>query len=307
LQESYELSESLEANEHLPPQDRKWWILKPGMSDRGQGIRLFSTMQELRGIFESWEVDSDAEEEEEEDGDGDGVMTSQLRHFVAQSYIHPPLLVSGRKFHIRTYVLAVGGLRVYVYKQMLALFAETPYSPPWKDPRDLASHLTNTCRQSGERVGSVRLFWEETLQKEIGQGVGDRVWRDICAIVKEVFEAAARGMRVHFQVSPGWFGRVAGLEEADGEKKQTLPNAFELFGVDFMVSETGTTSLLEVNAYPDFKQTGEELGRVIEGLLEDTVKAAIVPFLTGKKKQPEEEEEEGGGLEKVLDISVGAF
>ena len=42
-------------------------------------------------------------------------MTSQLRHFIAQPYIHPPLLLQskgGRKFHIRAYVLAVGGTTI---------------------------------------------------------------------------------------------------------------------------------------------------------------------------------------------------
>ncbi|KAI4141746.1 MAG: hypothetical protein L6R39_005192, partial [Caloplaca ligustica] len=122
------------------------------MSDRGQGIRLFSTEQELHTIFQQWERDqSDSEEENEEsvDSEGqshspqandeiaaetrtqymgkkpDGIITSQLRHFVVQPYIHPLLLPEhqNRKFHIRTYVLCVGALRVYIYKEMLALFA----------------------------------------------------------------------------------------------------------------------------------------------------------------------------------------
>ena len=92
-------------------------------------------------------------------------MTSHLRHFIAQPYIHPPLLLppelvaalGNRKFHIRTYVLAVGALKVYVYKDMLALFAAKPYIPsraPDSVPNDdLSAHLTNTCLQStGERV-----------------------------------------------------------------------------------------------------------------------------------------------------------
>jgi tubulin--tyrosine ligase len=83
-------------------------------------------------------------------------------------------------------------------------------------------------------------------------------------------------------------------------ERQTLPNAFELFGVDFMVSSDGTVSLLEVNAYPDFKQTGEELSAVIEGLLEETAAVAVVPFLTGQEGKTKD-------LELVLDISVGAF
>ena len=146
LLEAYELRESLQKNEERPDSEREWWILKPGMSDRGQGIRLFSSEDQLREIFEEWEVDSDDEvdedddnnnnqkkdEEEEEGGGGgdQGVITSQLRHFIAQPYIDPPLLLpssSNRKFHIRTYVLAVGALKVYVFHEMLALFAAKPY------------------------------------------------------------------------------------------------------------------------------------------------------------------------------------
>jgi tubulin--tyrosine ligase len=143
LLEAWELKSSLDKNENSQPGKRDWWILKPGMSDRGQGIRLFSTMDELQAIFDEWDAglpDSDDEEEIEEDVSAnakDYIMTSQLRHFVAQPYIANPLLLNLRnslkphKFHVRTYVLAVGALKVYVYSEMLALFANTPYIPPW--------------------------------------------------------------------------------------------------------------------------------------------------------------------------------
>jgi tubulin--tyrosine ligase len=36
--------------------------------------------------------------------------------------------VSGRKFHIRAYVLCVGSVSVYVYSEALALFAGEPYT-----------------------------------------------------------------------------------------------------------------------------------------------------------------------------------
>lgn len=68
---------------------RPWFILKPGMSDKGQGIRLFSTREELEEIFEEMEESSDEEDEdgaehEDDDDGGDGVAMSQLRHFVIQ-------------------------------------------------------------------------------------------------------------------------------------------------------------------------------------------------------------------------------
>jgi len=41
--------------------DDRWYILKPGFADRAQGIRLFSSQQELQEIFEAFEPDSDDE------------------------------------------------------------------------------------------------------------------------------------------------------------------------------------------------------------------------------------------------------
>jgi len=77
-------------------------------------------------------------------------------------------------------------------------------------------------------------------------------------VTGEVFKAAAKGMLVHFQ---------------------TLPNAFELFGVDFLVDEKGHVWLLELNAFPDFRQTGEQLKREVVGrLFEAVVDVAIKPF-----------------------------
>lgn len=278
LLEAYELRESMAKNEERPDPEKEWWILKPGMSDRGQGIRLFNSEDQLREIFEEWEGDSDDEDsgsevdevkKEGEDGTAHdaGIVTSQLRHFMAQPYIDPPLLLpssSSRKFHIRTYVLAAGSLKIYVFKEMLALFAAKPYCPPHEEEdevQDLARHLTNTCFQEGgsSNEGSVRRFWN--LDHHVPGLEADwkeRIFEQICKVTGEVFEAAARGMMVHFQ---------------------TLPNAFELFGVDFLVDASGNAWLLELNAYPDFGQTGEELREVVVGrLFEEMVDVAVKPF-----------------------------
>ena len=122
---------------------------------------------------------------------------------------------SGRKFHIRTYVLAVGSLKGYVFKEILALFAEKPYMAPWEeddDIRDLSRHLTNTCLQENgsSTEGTVRRYW--SLDDDVpglNQGWKEDVFDQICTVTGQTFEAASRGMLIHFQ---------------------TLPNAFELFG-----------------------------------------------------------------------------
>ncbi|KAI9368912.1 survival protein sure-like phosphatase/nucleotidase [Aspergillus egyptiacus] len=315
LLEAYELRESLENNESKPDAEKEWWILKPGMSDRGQGIRLFNSEDQLREIFEEWEVDSDEEGDEDSTFDdnndndndnekgGSGVITSQLRHFIAQPYIDPPLLLpstNNRKFHIRTYVLATGALKVYVYKEMLALFASKPYiSPasttsassetPTTDPiDDLTRHLTNTCFQSPDIPESetVKRFWaldDETPNPHLKAGWKDSVYEQICAVTGELFTAAAKGMMIHFQ---------------------TLPNAFEVFGVDFLVDEKGTAWLLEVNAFPDFGQTGEELKeKVVGGLFEGVVRVGVEGFFFNKNKTGERDGDER--LRLVAEVETG--
>lgn len=304
LVEAFDLRASLERNgdgdgEPKDPKDREWWILKPSMSDRGQGIRLFSTMEELQGIFDEWEADmpsSDDEQDEDEDEDKDDderdyITTSHLRHFVAQPYIDPPLLLpecGNRKFHIRTYVLCVGALQVYVSRSMLALFAARPYSAPWVPAPSgggsgggsayLDAHLTNTCVQ-GERAdeGSVRRFWDVP---GLDRARKEDLFRQVCGVTGEVFEAAARGMMVHFQ---------------------PLPFAFEVFGLDYLVDAAGVPWLLEVNAFPDFKQTGEGLRGVVAEFWEGAVRRAVGPFVGL------DESDEGGddGMVLVRDIDLG--
>lgn len=320
LVEAWDLKESWSRNEEKEEKEREWWILKPGMSERGQGIRLFSSEEELTEIFEEWDPSSSSEDEEGDarsDADGekegnDGIMTSQLRHFIAQPYIHPPLLLAPpsepssdpsilRKFHIRTYILATGALQVYVYRPMLALFAARSYIPPWdqvlqKDREEaMKAHLTNTCLQdTGDREGSVSLFWSLSddirTQPESTASIDSSDWKNkifkqLCAATGETFEAAARSMSIHFQ---------------------PLPNAFEIFGLDFMVSVEPDGELkcwlLEVNAFPDFRQTGDELSGMIEGLFEGVVDKAIKPSFD---LAAEDEGNENENMVKVLDIDLG--
>jgi hypothetical protein len=64
-------------------------LLPSGMADRGNGIRIFNSVDSLKNIFEEFENISDGSD----DGNTDtSVITSQLRHFVVQASLRlePP-------------------------------------------------------------------------------------------------------------------------------------------------------------------------------------------------------------------------
>ncbi|EAQ87644.1 hypothetical protein CHGG_04263 [Chaetomium globosum CBS 148.51] len=77
---------------------------------------------------------------------GGRIPSAQMRAFVAQRYIVaiPPL--DGRKWHVRSYALSLGRLKVHVAREMLALLAGEDYQPPWENP-SLKASLTNTALQ----------------------------------------------------------------------------------------------------------------------------------------------------------------
>lgn len=146
-------------------QPNKYWLLKAGMAEKGQSIRLFRSKEELQAIVDDFADDtSEDEEDAETPSQGDTkVSLSHMRMWVIQEYIDKPLLVSleegtppNRKFHLRVYVLCVGAIQVYVYDQILALFAPGAYVfPPPRSHHDinaydLSSHLTNTCLQDND-------------------------------------------------------------------------------------------------------------------------------------------------------------
>ncbi|KAL9096573.1 MAG: hypothetical protein Q9165_001060 [Trypethelium subeluteriae] len=296
--DSWDLRMSMKANLAREGNNRDYWILKPGMSDRGQGIRLFSTEEDLTTIFEGWEADQpDSDEDniderlsmQEDTNEKDYLVTSDLRHFIAQPYISNPLLLATlsdppHKFHLRAYVVAVGALKVYIYRPLLALFAASPYRPPYESD-ELQRHLTNTCLQTEKgsgsaHDGSVRLFWDlPSSVPGLGLDWKDSVFDQICAVTAETFTAASREMVTHFQ---------------------PLPCAFEIFGLDFLVDQNGQAWLLEVNAFPDFKQTGEELKNVVKGLFEEVIDVAVKPFFGIEGEAPEL-----GMMRQVLSLDLG--
>ncbi|BFZ58779.1 putative tubulin--tyrosine ligase pby1 [Savitreella phatthalungensis] len=271
LDEAFELKGELSENEALPIENRRWYILKGGMAERGAGLRLFSTQDELQAIFDAREAER-GDEEDDEDEMADPL--SDMRFYVVQEYMSNPLLLpqlQHRKFHLRVYVLAVGALTVYVHRNILVLASGTPYEKPSFDEADLGRHLTNTCYQTNLPTDRqlVYDFWQIDLAH-------DDIFSSAKAVTAELFKAAS-GQRIHFQ---------------------PLPNAFEVFGLDYLVDASSSVHLLEVNAYPDFAQTGDGLKGLVDGVANDMVDV-VVDAIEGRKGQ-----NSVGGFERCLSLEL---
>jgi hypothetical protein len=264
LDECYELRDEINQND-------KVWILKPSMSDKGQGIRVFKTLDQLQEIFNEFEEDEEDEEDETEQQDNNGIITSQLRQFIVQEYDTDPLLLpeyDNRKFHFRVYVVAHSNLQVYVYKQILTLFADKPF--PFEDgqPEDesvlnMEGHLTNTCIQMTQDV--VEEFWHLKGLTKFEKNI---IFNKIFQIMGQTFQAATAIDKINFQ---------------------PLQNATEIFGVDFIIDSKLNVNLLEINAYPDFKQTGDHLKTLIDDLFKGVLEKLVLANMKGEQPVPNDD------------------
>ncbi|KAI3644908.1 hypothetical protein MP228_011072 [Amoeboaphelidium protococcarum] len=254
MDDCWEVRRDLEQNSDGSP----LFIIKPSMANKAAGITILSQEQDLIDLIEKVYEHSLSEDEEDEDVDlqcqdaEDGNL-SHIQEWAIQDYIRDPLLgLNGqKKFHLRVYVLAVGRLQVYLYNEFLALFALNEYSnePVNGDPK---SHITNTCVQQNDadfvEENQVKLWSQlKSLHSEYASKF-DSVSQQIADITADVFKVVMN--------DPIGF--------------QPRNNAFEWFGLDFVVDSNWHAWYLEANAFPDFGQTGSKLSDTIQKLVDST-------------------------------------
>jgi tubulin polyglutamylase TTLL4 len=167
--------------------------------------------------------------------------------YVVEQYIPRPLLVQGRKFDIRFYVLVTSAfpLILYLHQEGLALFATSPYTEEG-DLQDLRAHLTNFEINKGsenfvECVGleekvenskwSLGFFWRYLESQGIDH-------RKVKAELMDVSTSAV----------------IAGMCAVRNGHRETVRArrrcSFELLGIDLLIDENLKVWLLEINITP---------------------------------------------------------
>uniref|UniRef100_A0A5F9C204 TTL family tubulin polyglutamylase complex subunit L1 n=1 Tax=Oryctolagus cuniculus TaxID=9986 RepID=A0A5F9C204_RABIT len=162
------------------------WIMKPCGKAQGRGIFLINKLSQIK----KWSRDSKT---------SSFVSQSTKEAYVISLYINNPLLIGGRKFDLRLYVLVstYRPLRCYMYKLGFCRFCTVRYTPSTSELDNMFVHLTNVAIQKhGEdynhihggkwTVSNLRLYLESTRGREVTSKLFDEIHWIIVQSLKAV-------------------------------------------------------------------------------------------------------------------------
>jgi hypothetical protein len=210
------------------------WILKPSIANKAAEVTVLSDMNTVSDCVCS---------------------VTDIAEWVLQRYLPKPLLLHGRKFHLRVYVLLTSSLNVYLYREGQVLSAVRPYAPDAHATGEEAqfAHITNTylALQHSEYAEESHLKLLSELPPSLSAGVADAqlLWQRMRQCIAHVLASYK-----------GAFGALA-----------PMSSGFELFGVDFLVSEALQPHLLEFNPGPDMALNMGRLAVLMHRVVGDMV------------------------------------
>ncbi|XP_051696470.1 inactive polyglycylase TTLL10 isoform X2 [Oryctolagus cuniculus] len=245
------------------------WICKPTASNQGRGIFLLRSQDDvatLQAKAQSGEEDASSRKMP--------FRVPQAR--VVQRYIQNPLLLDGKKFDVRAYLLIACAVpHMVFFGHGYARLTLSLYDP---DSSDLSGHLTNQFMQKKSPL--------YLLLKE------DTVWS---------MDHLNHYINSKFSKTPGlprdWvlttFTRMQQIMAhcflAVKSKLECKLGYFDLIGCDFLVDENFKVWLLEMNSNPALHTNCQVLKEVIPEVVAETLDLALETFqksLLGHKMLP---------------------
>ncbi|NXP38656.1 TTLL1 polyglutamylase, partial [Leiothrix lutea] len=239
------------------------WIMKPCGKAQGKGIFLINKLSQIK----KWSRDSKT---------SSFVSQSSKEAYVISLYINNPLLIGGKKFDLRLYVLVstYRPLRCYMYKLGFCRFCTVKYTPSTSELDNMFVHLTNVAIQKhGDdynhihggkwTVSNLRLYLESTRGKE----VTNKLFDEIHWIIVQSLKAVAPVM--------------------NNDK-----HCFECYGYDIIIDDKLKPWLIEVNASPSLTSSTANDRILKYNLINDTLNIAVpngeIPDCKWNKSPPKE-------------------
>ena len=174
--------------------------------------------------------------------------------YVISRYVENPLLIGGKKFDLRIYVLVTSyrPLKVYLYSLGFARFCNEKYTPDIAELDNMFIHLTNVAVQKNsedynEKHGSkwsiqnLRFYLEQTR----GKALSDKCFEEINNII---------------------YISLKSVQSVIINDK----HCFELYGFDVLFDANLKPWLIEINASPSMTANTPSDYEMKVGLLDDT-------------------------------------
>jgi len=259
FQESYRLDIKVDRNAFFDTyKDKELWISKPTGANQGRGIYLIRSTEEVERIKKLYtEVEEKVKKKKK-------IPAARL----VQRYVTNPLLLDGKKFDVRNYMLIASGQPyVMFYRDGYCRLTCTQYD---KNSMDLCSHLTNQAMQKKsplykenkeETVWSMDRFNNYVNENYCNEN-NDKVplnW------VNTILKKKCQQIMLHC------FNAVR--HRLDGKR-----GYFDLIGCDFLVNDDFEVTLLEMNSNPALHTNCSVLKNVIPRVVEQTLGLSIEVF-----------------------------
>uniref|UniRef100_A0A8C5SUH5 Tubulin tyrosine ligase like 10 n=1 Tax=Laticauda laticaudata TaxID=8630 RepID=A0A8C5SUH5_LATLA len=242
------------------------WICKPTSSNQGRGIFLLKSQAEVRTL--------QAKLQSTEDEPTYKKLPYKLPQArIVQRYIDRPLLLEGKKFDVRSYLLIACTVPYMVffghgYVRLTCL----NYDPK---SNDLTSHLTNQYVQKKSPIYTH--VKEETvwLMERFNNYVNEK-FRQAKGLPRDwVFNSFTKRMK---EIMLQCFLSVK-------SKLECKLGFFDLIGCDFLIDEDFKVWLLEMNANPALHSNCTALRTVIPTVVNETLDLTLEIFTKAQKNQ----------------------
>lgn len=224
------------------------WIMKPCGKARGIGIFLVNKLSQLK----KWSRDSKT---------SNFLPPTSKDTYVISKYIDNPLLIGGKKFDLRLYVLVTSfrPLKCYMFKLGFCRFCTVKYNANVNELDNMFVHLTNvSIQKTGDdynavhggkwTVQNLRLYLESSRGKE----VTDKLFDEMDWLIVHSLKA------------------VSGVISNDR-------HCFECYGYDIIIDDNLKPWLIEVNASPSLTSTTSSDRIMKYKLMNDVINIVIPP------------------------------
>ena len=258
LPETYKLDDLKERQEFYEAyKPGEMWICKPSCLNQGKGIFLVRDLKELNKYL--------IEREEKQKAHKRTIGR------IVQRYIHNPLLLEGRKFDIRVFMLIASTTPfIVLYHRGYVRLSLLKYD---KDSTNLVAHLTNQYVQKKDpgyqELGQGSTWTMDQFNEYINEHVAtqkgiekDWVFRTLPFRIKQIIKHCFNAVKHKLQTNAGFF---------------------DLYGLDFMVDENMKVWLIEVNSNPSLSTNCDTLKKVIPDVVKETISLALECFEKGKR------------------------